>query len=277
MRLKTTVAAAGAVLLLVLVVHPALLYPHPWEVPSGGTSESPDVSVLLSVGSPPTSPETHHPLLILIHDVSPVYSSDLREITDVISEYGFQNETYLFLITDHAGKHPITEYPRFLAYLKTLEREGYHIELHAYTHTGREFYCSPGEAEYRLEMALGLMASANLSRPELFIPPRYAISRGALGVLLASNLTVINGTRVYLPNGTEYTISNHEYTWYLPYWKLPVELWRAERDFKNTRGTFYLSVHPKAVNSGAGMLFLRDFLVFVKEEEAHSSRLTVHP
>ncbi|WP_297438869.1 hypothetical protein [Thermococcus sp.] len=63
MKIKTAVAAVGAVLLLVLTVHSTLICPPSWEVSSGGTSVSPDVSVLLSTGSSFTFPGTHNPLL----------------------------------------------------------------------------------------------------------------------------------------------------------------------------------------------------------------------
>ena len=41
--------------------------------------------------------------IILIHDVSPVYLDDLKEIDEVISKYGYSKRTYLFLIVNHAN------------------------------------------------------------------------------------------------------------------------------------------------------------------------------
>ena len=206
-------------------------------------------------------------LVILLHDVSPVYMDYLENITDLISSYGFQNVTYLFVIPNHAGKYDLRKYPKFAEYLHSLESQGYKVCLHGYTHIGREFDCNASTAERKLNAALTVMESVNLT-PCCFLPPRYALSRDALQVLLSHNLTVFTKGSIVYPNGTKEPIVNREYTWYLPGWKLPFELRRAKRDYLSTSGTFFLSIHPGAVNNKAGMEFLREFLGFVKERES---------
>jgi len=229
----------------------------------------------------PTTPQNHSPakarvrpenpaetpkLTILIHDVSPVYFNYLKEITAVISAYGLQNETYLLIIPDHADKYDLRKYPEFVEYLHSLEREGYHIGLHGYTHIGREFDCNESTAEERLENALEIMNDVNLT-PTVFLPPRYALSREAEEVILAHNLTLITKDSIIFPNGTEEHITNREYTWYISKLKLPFELRKAKKDYLSSKDPFYLSIHPRAVNNEAGMEFLRKFLKFVKERE----------
>ncbi len=203
-------------------------------------------------------------LVILVHDVSPVYFDYLREIVRIIDSFGLQDSTYLLVIPDHAGKYDLTEYPRFVEYLHSLERDGYHIGLHGYTHIGREFDCNGSAAEDKLKKALGIMRKVNLT-PTVFLPPRYALSKEALKVVLSHNLSVITKNFIVFPNGTTKRITNREYTWYLSRVKLPFELKKAEGDYLSSEYPFYLSIHPKAANNEAGMKFLREFLEFVVE------------
>jgi len=228
-----------------------------------------------SISSPAYLPKFGR-FAILLHDVSPGYLPQLKEITSVIDEYGLQNETYLFVIPDHGGRMPMWRYGGFMAFLEELKREGYHIELHGYTHIGDEFDCSAGTAERKLELGLRALSYLNVT-PEYFIAPRYTLSRAALEVLLRHNITVIGEDFIYFPNWTVEPIYNREYTWYMPSILLPYELLSAESVYANINGTFFLSIHPRAVNNEAGMEFLRKFLGFVKKERAHSSRLTAQP
>ena len=214
-----------------------------------------------SLFSPAYVPAFGH-FAILVHDVSPAYLPQLREITAVIDEYGLQNETYLFVIPNHGGKMPIWKYREFMEFLLELEREGYHIGLHGYTHIGDEFNCNASTAERKLELGLRALSYLNVT-PRYFIAPRYALSNDALSVLLAHNITVIGEDFIYLPKGTVEPVYNREYTWYTPSFLLPYELVSAESAYANINGTFFLSVHPGAVNNKAGMEFLRGFLGFV--------------
>jgi len=229
-----------------------------------------------SITSPAYVPSFGH-FAILLHDVSPAYLPQLQQITAVIDEYGLQNETYLFVIPDHGGKMPIWKYGAFMEFLEELEREGYHIELHGYTHVGDEFDCDATVAERKLELGLKALSYLNVT-PKYFIAPRYALSRAALEVLLRHNLTVIGRDFLYFPNGTVEPICNREYTWYIPSFLLPYQLASAESVYLNLNGTFFLSIHPRAVNNKAGMEFLREFLKFVKENKellkrSHGSRV----
>ncbi|NJE01733.1 DUF2334 domain-containing protein [Thermococcus sp. JdF3] len=196
---------------------------------------------------------------ILIHDVSPGYFEQLREVTALIDEYSLQNATYLFVIPNHGGGMPLEDYPAFVAFLGRLEAEGYHIELHGYTHIGDEFNCGANLAAEKLELGLEALAPLNAS-PAYFIAPRYSLSEDALAVLLSRNITIIGEDFVYFPNGTIEPIYNREYTWYLPSPLLDYQLASARASYAHTRGTFLLSIHPGAVNSGDGMEFLKRFL-----------------
>ena len=214
-----------------------------------------------SLGQPAYLPQFGR-FAILIHDVSPGYLPQLRQITGIIDAYNLQNETYLFVIPNHGGKEPMERYPEFVAFLRNLSAEGYHIELHGYDHIGDEFDCNAEVAEEKLETGLEAFRILNLSGPDYFIAPRYALSEEALYVLLKDNITVIGEDFVYYPNGTVEPILNREYTWYLPSPLLDYQLESAEEVYQNSGGTFFLSIHPKAVNNCAGIEFLRRFLAF---------------
>ncbi|WP_456444129.1 DUF2334 domain-containing protein [Thermococcus sp.] len=205
--------------------------------------------------------------VILLHDVSPGYMEQLREITNVISAYGFQNETYLLVIPNHGGEKPLCKYPAFVRFLEMLEREGYHIELHGYNHIGEEFNCNASTAEEKLELGLREFKKCGLPFPEYFIAPRYSMSSDALGVLLSHNITVIGKDFIYFPDGRIEPVYNHEYTWYIPDFLVPYQLLSAESAYSHINGTFILSVHPVAVNNDAGMTFLRRFLRFVRKKD----------
>lgn len=202
-------------------------------------------------------------LVILVHDVSPVYLKELKEITEIIDEYGMANNTYFFVIPNHAGKHPIDKDPDFVKFLKESQAKGCHIELHGYVHEYREFDCDAGTARKKLELGLEELRALNFS-PSYFVPPNYAISEDALKVVLSHNLSVITKDTLYTPQGTSYKIINREYTWYLQNssTKLNITLKKAKHDYTRCKGTFYLSIHPRAVNHGAGLKFLREFLSF---------------
>ena len=214
-----------------------------------------------SLGSPDYIPAFGH-FAILLHDVSPGYLPQLEAITSLIDEYGLQNETYLFVIPDHGGEMPMGKYKAFMDFLERLKREGYHVELHGYTHIGNEFNCNASLAQRKLKLGLKALSSLNVT-PKYFIAPRYSLSPTALHVLLRHNLTVIGRDFIYFPNGRIGPIYNREYTWYIPSFLLSYELVSAENVYSDINGTFFLSIHPGAVNNKAGMEFMRRFLEFV--------------
>lgn len=213
-----------------------------------------------SLSSPAYLPHLGH-LVILVHDVSPAYYPQLRQLTEIISSYGLQNETYLFVIPNHGGEMPLNRYPEFVSFLRNLSAEGYRIGLHGYDHLGKEFDCNSSTAEIKLELGLRTLEESSLPEPRCFIAPRYSLSGDALRVLLSRNFTVIDRDFLYSP-GREVPILNREYTWYIPHFLLPYQLTSAEESYRNCGCTFFLSIHLKAVNNDAGLEFLREFLAF---------------
>ncbi|AEK72772.1 polysaccharide deacetylase [Thermococcus sp. 4557] len=210
----------------------------------------------------------NEPPLILVHDVTPYYFEDIRQIIAVLDEYNCSNSTILFVIpvfdTTHYGDEwSLRNHPDFVNYLHELQRRGYRVELHGYGHTYHEFNCSYETANEKLDNATALMSSLGFSNLTLFLPPAWALNNESLRAILEHNLTVVMPNWLILPNGTRQRIWNREYTWYIGESQVDDRLSVALHDYRKTSEEgipFYLSVHPGVVNYGGGLDFLRAFL-----------------
>ncbi|ADC70464.1 conserved hypothetical protein [Methanocaldococcus sp. FS406-22] len=224
-------------------------------------------SFTLFINSNSNHDEQNKPI-ILVHDVSPIYFKELKEIVKVINKHHYQNRTYLFLIVNHANKYNLKNYPEFVKYLHKLEKEGYHIEFHAYNHIGDEFYCNKTVAEEKLNKSFKILEECGFNPKNIryFIPPRYKISKDAEKLFLERNITIILENKMITnKNGkiVKIDITNREYTWYLPKSLLKIAENIAIADYKisiKENRQFFLSIHPKAVNYGGGLEFLDYFL-----------------
>ncbi|WP_456367860.1 DUF2334 domain-containing protein [Thermococcus sp.] len=214
------------------------------------------------LADPTYIPDFGH-IVILVHDVSPAYYPELRQLTDLIETYGLQNQTYLFVIPNHGGSGDMSHHPEFVAFLRSLAEKGYHVELHGYDHIGNEFDCDAEEAEIKVDLGLEELESLGFT-PKYFIPPRYSLSKSALKVLLSHNLTVIGRDFIYFPDGIQKPIVNREYTWYTPDPLVEYQLMSAEETYRSVRGTFFLSLHPRAANTRSGLEFFREFFEFLQ-------------
>ncbi|WP_456472396.1 DUF2334 domain-containing protein [Methanocaldococcus sp.] len=208
--------------------------------------------------------------MIFIHDVSPIYLNDLKDIIKIINKYGYQNRTYLFVIVNHANKYNIEKYPKFVKYLHYLEKEGYHIEYHGYNHIGYEFNCSKTVAEEKLNKSFKILENCgfDIKKIKYFIPPRYKISKAAEEVFLNRNITIILDKYMLKKENNsikKIVINNKEYTWYLPKNCVKSVELLAKIDYISSKHQFCLSIHPKAVNYGGGLEFLNYFLNMTKQ------------
>ena len=206
--------------------------------------------------------------ILFIHDVSPKYFGALKQIISITDQYHFQNRTYLFLIVYHHGIYNMKDYPQYVSYLKKLQKEGYHIEYHAYYHDGAEFLCNGKVAEEKLKKSLAILRACgfDVAKIKYFIPPEGKLTPASEKVFLNNGFTVIvPGFIIHRKNGKTYRkrISYREYTWYLKMKNLKhIEL-RAFMDYYSIPHHQYcLSVYPVAVNTPAGLKFLRFALKF---------------
>ncbi|WP_181492689.1 DUF2334 domain-containing protein [Methanococcus maripaludis] len=209
--------------------------------------------------------------VILIHDVSPVYLEDLKEIDQVISKYGYSKRTYLFLIVNHANEYPLEENQDFVKYIRYLQTKGYNVELHGYDHIECEFNCNCTLAMEKIEKSLEILNGLKIDGISCILPPRYGISEDSKKAMLKKGFSIIVGQYAFeMDNGTVYTynITNKEYTWYLEENNTLNEVNIAKEEYLESEYKYFLSIHPKAVNYGGGIEFLDEFLNFTKEENS---------
>ncbi|MBA2859651.1 hypothetical protein HNP91_000446 [Methanococcus maripaludis] len=213
--------------------------------------------------------------VILIHDVSPVYLEDLKEIDEVISKYGYSKRTYLFLIVNHANEYPLEENQDFVKYIRYLQTKGYNVELHGYDHIECEFNCNCTLAMEKIEKSLEILNGLKIDGISCILPPRYGISEDSKKVMLDNGFSVIVGQYAYEMNNNSvntYNITNKEYTWYLEENNTLNEVDIAKKEYFESEYNYFLSIHPKAVNYGGGIEFLDEFLNFTKEENRFDSK-----
>ncbi|MBA2861250.1 hypothetical protein HNP90_000110 [Methanococcus maripaludis] len=212
--------------------------------------------------------------IILIHDVSPVYLEDLKEIDEVISKYGYSKRTYLFLIVNHANDNPLKENQNFVKYIRYLQTKGYNVELHGYDHIEREFDCNYSIASEKIEKSLEILNTYKFDEISCILPPRYGISEDSKKAMLNNGFSIIIGQYAFEMNNNSvytYNITNKEYTWYLEENNTKNQLNLAEEEYLESEYKYFLSIHPKAVNYGGGIEFLNEFLNFTKEENRFNS------
>lgn len=206
--------------------------------------------------------------LIFVHDVTPYYFSELKEVVQVIDLYNYSSKTVLFVIPrfdppHYGNRWDLRENREFVLYLRRLQKRGYRIELHGYEHTYHEFNCSYDVAKEKLKNATALMSEVGFDNFAFFLPPAWALNNESIKAIREYNLTIVMPDYFILPNGSVERVWNHEYTWYIEKDDVEMRLALAERDYYNTsqRGVpFYLSIHLGVVNYGGGLKFFEEFV-----------------
>lgn len=201
-----------------------------------------------------------------IHDASPAYGADeLSKVVDVLEKHGVER-VVIFVIPNHGGSTPLSEYSEFTDYLKELQDRGYEIGAHGYTHVGFEFYCSKDEALQRLNLSMGEFSAAGI-RPQVFLPPRFFV-KGESFTVLEENFEEIYLINKIARDGQALPYFIHEFTWFrLPEWVvMPV----AKASYRASRGDVYrLSVHMGKMD-GERLEFLDKFLEFVDSKRINT-------
>jgi hypothetical protein len=198
-------------------------------------------------------------LWIEIHDVSPLTLNYLEEVVDIIERYpNAYAKTVLFIIPNHGGVTPIHEYPEFVNKIQDLQKKGYTLGIHGYTHdlSNPEFNTDFKEAKNLLAMSENEFIESKLSIPEYFLPPGWRTTRIANDVLRDKFKFIYYYYYIDTPGGIQPTKSN-EYVWYNLSYK-PVEI--ALRDYNDSKGIFRLTLHLGAINTSRGLIFLDSYL-----------------
>ncbi len=207
-------------------------------------------------------------LWIEVHDVSPTYLSKLEEVVQVLEKHPrAYSKVVLFIIPNHGGDTPLQEYPEFVNKLQILERKGFILGLHGYTHKDPtvkpEFKTSRAEAEKLLQTAEKEFAASGLKLPTYFLPPGWRTTREVDDLLMEMFELVYYYYYVDTPYGI-YPSQTHEYVWYNHNYKA---LERAQRDYTNLNGVIRLTIHLGAINTTKGLTFLHQYLRWIEEKE----------
>ncbi len=203
-------------------------------------------------------------LVIVIDDGSGKYSTEEHaQVFEVLDRYDARS--ILFVIPMHKHNNisffNFSDYPELSGYLKNEAKKGHEIGLHGLYHEPYEFgNLSYDEAVSRIKIGRVLLESSLDLHVSHFKPPYWAESNGTLRALEALGFKDAN------------SYPYKEYTWYLE----PVNLSRALESAKSEylsacvkEKPFFLVLHIHAVNHGAGLEFLDNFLSFVEEERGN--------
>lgn len=207
-------------------------------------------------------------LWVEVHDVSPGYSSDLEEVVQVLERHPkAYSKVVLFVIPNHGGATPLHDYPKFVSRLKALEKKGFILGLHGYTHKNPliapEFRTGRAKAERLLQAAEKEFNASGLRTPSYFLPPGWRTTREA-DVLLSENFDyVYYYYYIDSPSGIIPSQSN-EYVWHNYHYRA---LDMAKRDYRKGKGVIRLTIHLGAINNKAGLQFLEDYLRWIEEKE----------
>ena len=195
-----------------------------------------------------------------IHDVSPGYGTDeLIKVVEILDRHDVER-VVIFVIPNHGGSAPLSEYPEFTNHLKELHGKGYEIGAHGYTHEGFEFYCSRDEVLQRLNLSMEEFHAIGIY-PQVFLPPRFLVKKESNPVL-EENFNEVYFFNKIRKNGKDYPYIFHEFTWFrLPEWAvMPV----AKVSHKASRSDVYrLSLHIGKMDGGR-LEFLDEFLGFIE-------------
>jgi predicted deacetylase len=198
-----------------------------------------------------------------IHDVSPDYGDgELLQVIQVLERHDVER-VVIFVIPNHGGQKPISEYPEFAGRLRKLEAMGYEIGAHGYNHDGFEFY-EGGETRERLILIASEFKSAGLS-PQVFLAPQFLVKEESLPVLRDNFREVYFLNKITTKEGNHPYVF-HEFTWFnLPDWVLlPV----AKASYMSSRSDVYrLGVHMGQTDGGR-MEFLDEFLGYTDAKNA---------
>lgn len=224
------------------------------------------ISGMMTMKEKPNVPE----LWVEVHDVSPLYLNELKEVVSAINAgSGAYGKAILLVIPNHNYKAALDSDPAFQLRLSGLAKSGFIIGMHGYSHStpDTEFNSTLENAMKYNESGLKMFSAAGLPRPRYFAPPRYAMDSAEAGGYIESQYDYVFYENFTVRGTEKLDYPAHEYTWHRI--NSTLETARALREYRATsEPVFRLSVHLGAVNTVEGMDFLRGFLSGVSAERA---------
>jgi hypothetical protein len=248
------------ILFLVLFIVFGLYYSNPF------LKESFTLFHSLTTGLPIVDTDQKE-LWIEVHDVSPSYARELEEVVKILDEHhGAYSKVVLFVIPNHGGSTPLRKYPEFTKRLRALEKKGFIIGLHGYTHehplAKPEFKTRIEHAEMLLHEGEEEFSAAGMKFPRYFLPPGWQTSREVDELLRNRFEYVYYYYYIDSPEGI-IPSQSREYVWY-GYSFRAFE--KAQKDYTSLRGVIRLTIHLGAINNKEGLNFLDSYLGWIEEK-----------
>ncbi len=196
---------------------------------------------------------------IEIHDVSPGWAYwRLEEITNITDRHPTRiAKKVLFIIPNHANNTPLSKYPEYSRRLVLLEKRGYILGLHGYTHFYEEMNTTLDNTKTLIDMGRREFEEEGFNDPTYFVPPGWVSSEEVSEYLESTFEYVYYAGTMKTPEGIK-RYPTHEYTWYAT--DADAALADAKEDYENSTKVFRLTIHVGAANTPGGLAFLEEFL-----------------
>src|SRR5215210_5457433 len=131
--------------------------------------------------------------IITIHDVNPSHSKEILTVTEQLNKLDVKYN--LSIVPCYNKKYRLEDYRDFCKQISSLLKDG-HIELtlHGLHHQldGKieDFDTQSKEEEKEIQEGLDILSAVNLSRPSMFIPPAWHLSRQCIEALKELNFNM---------------------------------------------------------------------------------------
>ncbi len=211
-------------------------------------------------------PKDSKEVWIEVHDVGANYDMHvLQKVIDVLDKHpDAYDRKVLFVIPNYDNNNPFHENLEFTSYLKSVEKKGYILGLHGYSHNGLEFAVNKKEARVILSNGLDEFEKSGFKEPYIFLPPSWKYTNESLNVALENFSEFYTDNGIFL-NGTFYRFPVHEYTNNSLNINMSYQLEQAKRDYNESKDVYRISMHLAFAYSDEHLEFLDKFLGWIEE------------
>ncbi len=202
---------------------------------------------------------------IEIHDIGANYKIDaLKGVMGILEKHpNAYNKSVLLVIPNYHGKAPFHLNNEFVEYLNFLEERGHKLSPHGYVHTQNEFRVSGNRTEEILNKSFEEFEMSGFNVSSEFVSPYWGYSRESLDVIMKYFDEVYTDNGVYIKGKfSRYPV--HEYTEGSKSINYKLQLVKAIRDYRSSKGVFRLSMHLAFAYYPDHLKFLDAFLAWVE-------------
>jgi hypothetical protein len=214
---------------------------------------------------------------VSIHDVTSSSLSQVKRISDLLTELNIKKPTYL-VIPKYHGEDDIIPYANDLKNIIGNNE----IAMHGYTHKGKKHWLlsymklfTDGEGEFisaselriRIVLGLDILKKAELN-PKGFVPPAWLIDKDNIKLFWDSFFTFLN-TRSYiydLKNGKRYKAPVLTFSSRRILKTLSIHAFKATSFMFRKHNMIRIAIHPKDIDSSKKIRLIKDILKNMKNK-----------